>query len=478
MTEQRLNPEMGRAVISWPAMAFMTIAATGSIAQLSASAEYGLGAITLYILPAVLFLLPVALIAAELATGWEGGVFSWVREGTNDRMGFQAQWLQWIQSVALYPSLLSFAAASLAYAFGDPSLASNGLYTGILILVIFWGATFVALRGVSTTAKIASFGMIAGTAIPAAALIILMIIWLGDGQTSNTPLAVADVVPDVTGLSGLVLIISNFIAFAGLEVNAVHVRDMKDPGKGYPKALTLAGISIVVMYMLGSIAIAVMVPNSSINLNAGAPQAFTLFGSTFGVPWLGQILSGLLVVGILAAATSWVAGPSRGLLNVGREGYLPPGLQKTNAAGVQAPILIVQGIVVSVLAMAFVFIPSVGSAFWILQAMTAILYLTMYVILFVSAWRLRKVRADVPRTFRVPAIGLFATVGSLAAIAAIVLAFIPPAQFSDAPLIEYVALLLTGVLILGLSGQVIFQFRKPGWKEGLPEVIDDVEYEV
>lgn len=472
------EPRIGRPTISWPSMAFMTIAATGSIAQLSASAEYGLGSITLYILPALLFLLPVALIAAELATGWEGGVFSWVREGSNDRMGFQAQWLQWIQSVALYPSLLSFAAAALAYAFGDPSLASNGLYTGILILVVFWGATFVAMRGVSTTAKIAGFGMIAGTAVPAAALVVLMFIWLGDGQTSNTPLGVSDVVPQFSGLSGLVLIISNFIAFAGLEVNAVHVRDMKDPGRGYPKALALAGAAIVTMYMLGSISISVMVPNGSINLNAGAPQAFTVFGSTFGVPWLGQILSGLLVIGILAAATSWVAGPSRGLLNVGREGFLPPGLQKTNSAGVQAPILIVQGIIVSVLAMAFVFIPSVASAFWILQAMTAILYLTMYVILFVSAWRLRWVRPDAPRTFRVPAIGLFATVGCLAAIAAIVLAFIPPAQFGNAPVIRYVLVLLAGVLVLGLSGQIVFQFRKPGWKEGLPEVVDDLEFEV
>jgi putative glutamate/gamma-aminobutyrate antiporter len=445
-------------------MAFMTIAATGSIAQLSASAEYGLGSITLYLLPALFFLLPVALIAAELATGWKGGVFSWVREGLGDRMGFQAQWLQWIQSVALYPSLLSFAAASLAYAFNDPALASNGLYTGAMILIVFWGATLVALRGVGTTARIASTGMILGTMIPAIALVIMMFVWLGDGQTSNTPLEIGDVVPPWAGLSSIVLIVSNFIAFAGLEVNAVHVRDMRDPGRGYPRALALAGVSIVLMYMLGSIAISVIVPNSAINLNAGAAQAFTLFASGLGLRWIGQVFSALLVVGILAAAISWVAGPSRGLLNVGRQGFLPPRLQRVNSAGVQRPILIVQGLIVSVLALAFVFIPSVSSAFWILQAMTAILYLTMYVIFFVAAWRLRRVRPDVPRAFRVPAIGLFAIVGSLAAISAIVIALIPPAQFGDAPPIEYAGLLIVGVVVLGLSGQIIYQLRKPGWR--------------
>lgn len=453
-----------RPAISWRAIAFLTIAGTGSIAQLSASAEYGLGAITLYMLPAIFFLLPVALVAAELASGWRGGVFSWVREGMGDRLGFQAQWLQWIQSVALYPSLLSFGAAALAYAFADPSLASNGYYTGAVILVVFWGATLVAMRGVGTTARISGVGMVAGTMIPAIALVVLMAIWLLDGRPSSTPLEFSAVVPPWAGIASIVLIVSNFIAFAGLEVNAVHVRDMRNPARGYPRALALAGVTIVAMYMLGSIAIAVIVPNSAINLNAGAAQAFTLFGSAFGIPWLGQILSALLVVGVLAAAISWVAGPSRGLLDVGRQGFLPLGFQKVNAVGVSAPILIVQGLIVSVLALAFALLPSVSSAFWLLQAMTAILYLIMYVILFVAAVKLRRLRPDVPRSFRVPAMRLFATLGSIAALSAIAIAFIPPAQFGSSSPLAYVAAVVGGVAVLGLSGQFVYHFRRPAWQ--------------
>ena len=452
-------------LFSWPTMAFMTIAATGSMAQLSASAEFGLGAITLYLLPAIFFLLPVALVAAELATGWKGGVFVWVREGLGNRLGFQAQWLQWVQSVALYPSLLSFAAASLAYTFGDESLASNGLFNAAVILIIFWGATLVAMRGVSASALIASRGMLVGTLVPAVALVLLGVIWLGSSHhSSQTEISLGSVVPPWAGLASIVLIVSNFIAFAGLEVNAVHVRQMQNPGRGYPKALALAGVTIVLMYMLGSIAIAVVVPKSAINLNAGAAQAFTLFTTGFGIPWLGQLLSALLTVGILAAAVSWVAGPSRGLLNVGREGYLPPALQRVNAAGVQAPILVVQGCIVTVLALAFVFLPSVTSAFWMLQAMTAILYLTMYVIFFSAAARLRRRHPEVERAFRVPALPLFATVGTLAALSAIFIAFIPPAQFGNDSVLKYAATLLIGVIILGGAGQLLFQLRKPSWQ--------------
>lgn len=444
-------------------MAFFTIATTGSVAQLSASAEYGLGSVTLYLIPALFFLLPVGLIAAELATGWSGGVFSWVGDGLNERAGFQAQWLQWIQSVALYPSLLSFAAASLAYTFGRPQLADNGLYTGATVLVIFWGATLVAMRGVSTSARISSGGAIVGTMIPIAALIVLAAVWLADGNTSNAPLAARDVVPPWAGISSVVLIVSNFIAFAGLEVNAVHVRDMDRPERGYPRSLAVAGVTIVTMYILGSVAIGVGVPSQAINLNAGAAQAFTAFTQSLGIPWLGRLLSALLVVGILAAAISWVAGPSRGLLNVGRRGLLPPALQRVNGAGVQAPILLVQGAVVTVLSLAFILIPSVSAAFWVLQAMTATLYLTMYVMLFASAWRLRRLRPDVPRTFRVPAIGLFATVGTIAAAAAIAIALVPPAQFGSGSPLAYAGMIVVGAGVLGLSGQVIYQLRKPGW---------------
>ena len=50
-----------------------------------ATAVFGLASVFLYVLPAIVFLLPVSLVAAELASGWEGGVYNWVREGLSPR---------------------------------------------------------------------------------------------------------------------------------------------------------------------------------------------------------------------------------------------------------------------------------------------------------------------------------------------------------------------------------------------------------
>ena len=92
----------------------------GGLATLSAGhGDYGLASILLYLIPAVVFLVPTALVAAELATGWKGGVYVWVREAFGNRIGFLAIWLQWIQNVVWYPIQIAFIAVSLSYVFGD-----------------------------------------------------------------------------------------------------------------------------------------------------------------------------------------------------------------------------------------------------------------------------------------------------------------------------------------------------------------------
>ncbi len=449
----------------WPVLALLIVASTGSIAQLSDSAEYGLGAVVVYLVPALLFLVPVGLVSAELATGWEGGVYVWVSEAFGRRWGFQATWLQWIQSVALYPSLLSFAAASLAVALDRPALASDGRYVAAVVLIIFWVATFVASRGVRFMARLSSIGLVLGTLIPALALVALMIVWLASGKPSSVPLAASDLVPHVSGLSGLALIVGTFVAFAGLEVNAVHVRDLVGRPRTYLWALALGVLLILLMYVPGSVAISVAVPPAQLDLDAGAPQAFLAYGAGLGLSWMGQVLSAMLVLGAFAAATTWVAGPSRGLLAVGRDGFLPPRLHRTNAAGVQVPILIVQGVLVTALTLVFVLLPSTSTAFAVLQAVTIGLYMLMYILMFLASLRLRRSKPDVPRSLRAPALGLLVGVGCLSAVAAIVLALTPPSQLQDFPLPVYAAGVLVGIALLASPPQILARSRREGWSE-------------
>ena len=80
-------------------LAILTVVAVASLRSLPAMADYGLASVLLYLIPAVFFLVPTALVSAELATGWKGGVYVWVREAFGNRAGFVAIWVQWIENV-------------------------------------------------------------------------------------------------------------------------------------------------------------------------------------------------------------------------------------------------------------------------------------------------------------------------------------------------------------------------------------------
>ncbi|MCB0257939.1 MAG: amino acid permease, partial [Anaerolineae bacterium] len=173
----------GKKAISWTTMAILTATAVASVRGLPAMAVYGWGSIGLYIIPAILFMVPIALVAAELASGWKGGVFVWVKEAYGDRIGFSAIWQQWIQNVVWYPAQLAFFASALAYVF-DPALANNGVFTGAVILVVYWLSTLIAFRGVEAFAAVGSKGFIAGTIIPAAGLVIFALLFMMKGGQS------------------------------------------------------------------------------------------------------------------------------------------------------------------------------------------------------------------------------------------------------------------------------------------------------
>ncbi len=427
-------------------------------------AAYGWASVFLYILPAIVFMIPVALVAAELASGWKGGVFVWVKEAYGDRLGFSAIWQQWIQNVVWYPAQLAFFSTALAYVF-NPALASNGLFTGFVILVVYWASTLIAFRGVKAFASVGSIGFLAGTIVPSLGLVVFAILFLTSGGTSSlpAPTAASDWLPAWTGITSIVLIVSNVLAYAGMEMNAVHVNEMDRPRRNFPRAIVLSAIIILVVFIFPTLAISVGVPADKVNLTQGVLQAFDVFFQQLGMPWATTVMSLLIVFGILASVVTWIPGPSKGLLLVGRQGYLPPSLQGTNKHGMQVPIMLVQGVIVTVLAIVFAMIPSVQSVFWIFSAMAVQLYLIMYMVMFLAAMKLRRTHPEVRRGFRVPAMRLIGWVGFVASLLAFLIGFVEPTG-SAIGQVPYTLFLVGGIVLLGIWPFVLYARRKPAWK--------------
>ena len=165
-------------------LAMMNVAVIMSLRGLPLMAEEGLSLLFYLAFSAIVFLIPSSLISAELATGWPegGGVYSWVKEAFGDHVGFTAIWLQWIQNVIWYPTILAFAAGAISYLFLDPTLAENKLFNVAVILVVYWGATWINFKGVVASGWLSSLGVICGTIFPGVLIITLGLIWILMGK--------------------------------------------------------------------------------------------------------------------------------------------------------------------------------------------------------------------------------------------------------------------------------------------------------
>ncbi|MFJ6937929.1 APC family permease [Streptomyces sp. NPDC101132] len=451
--------------LTWVTLALMTTASVASLRAAPTMAVYGLACVFLYLLPAVVFLLPTALVSAELASGWSGGVYRWVAEGLSKPLGFLAVWCQFAMTIFYYPSLLAFVASTIAYVI-DPSLASNGVYTAIVIMVLYWTGVWVSSRGTKALAGLSSWGLIIGTLIPGTLLVVLGMVFLGQGNPSAAPMNSSHLLPQWTGLASLVLIVNNFLSYSGMEMNAVHVSSLKDPAKEYPKSMFLAMGLVLLIFILPALAISWVVPADQLSLTAGVMQAFDAFFSYFGIGWMTPIAAVMLISASLGGMLTWLAGPSKGLLEISRsEGYLPPFLQKLNKYGIQQNILVTQGIVTSVIALGYALIPNVSSVYWIFSTITTQVYLIVYLLMFAAAMRLRKTQPDHPRGYRVPALGLVCVVGLLSSLAALAIGFVPPSQFGGSSVLQYVVIVGGGLALLGLLIPYAFlKLRKPGWR--------------
>ncbi len=449
-------------------LAMINVAAIGSVKNWPFIAELGFASMFYFILAALVFFFPVSLVCAELATGWpkKGGVYLWVKEAFGPKWGFLAVWLQWIENVVWYPTVLSFAAATIAYIF-KPSLAANTTYTIIVVLIIFWGATIANFFGMKTSGWISNIGAICGTLIPGGIIVLLGCYWIIEGSPLQITMSADTFFPSFD-LPSMVFFTGVMLAFAGMEMSAVHAMDVRNPQKDYPKAILLSAALILGLSVLGVLAIAIVVPGHQISLTAGTMQAFTVFFSKYHLKAFIPLIAVLMAAGLFGSVSTWIIGPAKGLLAAGQEGHLPSVFHKTNDHQAPTTLMIAQGIIGSILSLMFLLMPTVSSGFWILTVLVAQLYLLMYVLVLAAAIRLRYSQPKIKRPYKIPGgkvgIWLICGTGIIASIFALLIGYLPPEQINVGNKAFYTGFLIVSTVLGCTAPFIILLFKKPSWK--------------
>lgn len=452
-------------------IALINVAAISNIKNFPLLAEYGLSILLYLFLSSLFFFIPAALVSAELASAWpERGIYTWVKEAMGPRLGFLAIWLQWIENVIWYPTILSFIAGTFAYSF-NPELASNRYFVIGVILVAFWSATAINFLGMRVSSWISSVSALLGTILPIALIIALSGIWLWQGHCSHITWEWKGLIPDLTSINQLVLLSGVLFGLSGMEMSAVHAKEVRNPQRDYPKGILYSVLLILIFSFLGALAIGVVVPVEQIELASGGMEAFRFLFEAFCAPWAMPIIALITTFGAFGMMSTWIVGPSRGLLATAEHGDLPKIFHRVNRQGMPVAILILQAVIVTLLSSVFLFMPSVNSSYWILIALASILYQLMYVLMFISAIRLRRKQKKVEKAFHISSkiggiwtVGLMGMIGSLFGL---IVGFFPPSQFDTGKALYFEAFLIGAALLFCLIPFCIYAARKSSWRKSV-----------
>ena len=194
--------------------------------------------------------------------------------------------------------------------------------------------------------------------------------------------------------------VSIMLFFSGLEVNGVHVHMMKNASRDYPKALFLTCLIIGLIYILGTLSIAVIIPSDQLNITQSVVVAFKEYFSLIGIRPFVCVIAAALTLGVVANTIAWITGPASVIQYIASLGYLPKIVNKTNKKGAPVTILITQASIVTVLSFIYVVASHVQQGYQMLLQMTNAIYLTMYIIMYISFIRLRYKGKNISRPFK------------------------------------------------------------------------------
>ena len=454
-----MNIKKNMLQISTFALVMLITGAIDSIRNLPAMALFGSSLIFFFIFSSIVFLIPSALVSAELASHSteKSGVFHWIYLAYGKKIGFLAIWLQWINTIAWLPTVLSFVAGTATY-FLQPELAQNKYYLVSVVLCTFWFLTWLNLKGLHFSAKFSSFCAVIGMIIPMILIVLLAVAWLILGNPSQIHFTKVDLLPSLSHTDNWISLTAIMTAFLGMELATVHVKEVRNPQKTFPKALFLSVLLIMSTIILGSLAIAMVLPNNQINLVNGVIQAFTNFFEKYHISWIIPVITVMLLLGSLGQIISWVISPAKGLLHAAELGFLPTFFAKKNDKGMPSHILLMQAGLVSIVCLAFLLMPSVNGSYWLLTALSTQLYMLMYVLMFLAAIRLKYKLKNQSGGFLIPGgkagMWIACLLGLIGCGITIVVGFIPPSGINVGGWMHYEMMFSGG--LLGMIFPVVF----------------------
>ncbi len=301
--------------IKWYMLSFMCFSTLWGFGNVVNGYMYfnGTQVIFSWVLMFALYFVPYALMVGELGSAFKdegGGVTSWVKETSGNKLAYYAGWTYWAVHVTYIASKGTGGLKALSWMVFQNGTTYDSfptIYVQLATLAVFLFFCWVASRGLNPLKKLAS---IAGSSMFVMSILYILMMFAApvinpSGGYATLDFSLSNIIPQFnveyfTSLSILVF------AVGGIEKISPYVNKMEgDPGKQFPKSMIFTAIMVLICAFLGTIAMGMMFDPSVVFATEEAKTSYIANGAYIAFQQLGQYYGvGNLIMIIYAACNA------------------------------------------------------------------------------------------------------------------------------------------------------------------------------
>jgi len=415
-TAPELKRELGLGDLTLFAITCIT-----SARWLPMAAHAGPGSITLWLLAALFFVIPLTVSVAALVVKYPsaGGLYVWTREDFGPWHGFLCFFVYWMGIAFLFPTA-ALLYMRVGFSILGPAYAHVGDNRFVLLagtLALIWIAMGSNLFGMKVGKWNENVGALSTWAVCLLLIIVASLVWMRRGTATTF-----HVVPRWNwGTVSFWAAIA--YATSGMEGPGMMAGEMRDPERMMRRAGWLAAAFAVAFYLSSTAAMLVVLPPQNISELNGFADVGTAAGQLLSAPWISPLIallvfaSGLGFVGGLGTATSRLP------FAAGVDGLLPKAFGEIHPRwGTPWAATLALGLASTFLLIMYQLGDTMRAAFDELVSTMVITGFLPYLYIFGSAWKAGK---------RLSAIS-----GTAVTVLAILCAVIPPEEITTVWLFE------------------------------------------
>ncbi len=375
-----LHKELGVANL-----AFTQILHIVGLAWVGVAARLGPSHVVFWMLAAVFFYVPSALVVIYLSRimPLEGGLYQWSRHGLgSDLAGFLVEWNLWLFATVLSSEMGLIVATNLSYSLHLPWLAESKWFIALANCIVVGSMVVLATIGLGVGKWIHNAGGALMVALFAALLALPAINAARGDIAPYNPLPLE--LPVFSLLSLNILGKMGFGAFGGFEYVAIFAGECREARRAIGRSVILAAPAIAAMFILGTSSVFAFVQGDRIDLIGPIPQVLSLSTRSLGIGASIVSVVILLSLGIrLGQLSVTFSGTSRLPLVAGWDNLLPEWFTRLHPR-YRTPVNSIRAGGAITLALALGSTAGVGSqeSFQLLQNAAGIFYALTYLVLF------------------------------------------------------------------------------------------------